>query len=150
MCWSSGYNIRSTHAPSKWQGGISLFWRSSETYEIIEVELGRPNVLLFQLSLGAMKWYIIGCYIPQTNPTTLTHVEQDLDGMPKRLPPYSTRQSEHQPCCPEQQTRLHDCQTGAHGASRHVQPFLSMSWEKIPGAMDVADEEREEMDLFPV
>jgi hypothetical protein len=29
-CWSSGYNVHSTYAPSKWQGGISLFWRTSE------------------------------------------------------------------------------------------------------------------------
>jgi hypothetical protein len=48
-CWSSGYNVRSTHTPSKWQGGISLFWRTSEMYEIEEVELRGPNVLSFQL-----------------------------------------------------------------------------------------------------
>ena len=47
--WSSGYNVRSTHAPSKWQGGISLFWRTSEMYEIKEVELCGPNMLSFQL-----------------------------------------------------------------------------------------------------
>ncbi len=52
--WSSGYNIRSTHAPSAWQGGISLFWRASERYEIEEVELRRTNRLSFQLILGAM------------------------------------------------------------------------------------------------
>ena len=45
--WSSGYNVRSTHAPSKWQGGISLFWRASETYEVEEVEMRGPNVLSF-------------------------------------------------------------------------------------------------------
>jgi hypothetical protein len=45
--WSSGYNVQSTHAPSRWQGGISLFWRASETYEVEEVELHGPNVLSF-------------------------------------------------------------------------------------------------------
>jgi hypothetical protein len=50
--WSS-YNVQRTHAPSKWQGGISLFWRTSRTYEIEEVEMGGPNVLSFQLILGA-------------------------------------------------------------------------------------------------
>jgi hypothetical protein len=49
MCWSSGYNIWSTHAPSAWQGGISLFLRASEKYEIKEVELCGPNMLSFQL-----------------------------------------------------------------------------------------------------
>jgi hypothetical protein len=72
--WSSGYNVRSTHAPSKWQGGISLFWRTSETYEIEEVELHGPNVLSFQLVSGAMRWYIVGCCILPTNLTTLMHI----------------------------------------------------------------------------
>ncbi len=35
-CWSSGYNVRSTRAPSKWQGVIR---RASETYEVKEVEM---------------------------------------------------------------------------------------------------------------
>jgi hypothetical protein len=51
--WSSRYNVQSTHAPSKWQGGISLFWRTSRTYEIEEVVMRGPNVLSFQLTLGA-------------------------------------------------------------------------------------------------
>jgi hypothetical protein len=81
--WSSGYNVRSTHTPSKWQGGISLFWRTSETYEIDEVELHGPNVLSFQLVLGATRWYIIGCYIPPTDLTTLTHVDEAWQACPK-------------------------------------------------------------------
>jgi hypothetical protein len=81
--WSSSYNVQSTHAPSAWQGGISLFWRASETYEIGEVELRGPNVLSFQLVLGAMRWYIVGCYIPPTDLTTLTHVEQVWLACPK-------------------------------------------------------------------
>jgi hypothetical protein len=55
MHWSSRYNVQSTHAPSKWQGGISFFWRTSETYEIEEVELRGPNVLSFQLVLGTTR-----------------------------------------------------------------------------------------------
>ncbi len=47
--WSSGYNVQSTHVPSAWQGEISLLWRASEMYEIQEVELHGPNMLLFQL-----------------------------------------------------------------------------------------------------
>jgi len=81
--WSSGYNVRSTHAPSKWQGGISLFWRASESYEIEEVELRGPNVLSFQLVSGAARWYIVGCYIPPNDLTTLTHVEQAWQACPR-------------------------------------------------------------------
>jgi hypothetical protein len=75
-CWSSGYNVRSIHAPSKWQGEISLFWRASETYEIKVVEICIPNVLSFQLILGTTSWYIVGCFILPNNLTTLTHFKQ--------------------------------------------------------------------------
>jgi hypothetical protein len=81
--WSSGYNVQSTHVPSKWQGGISLFWRASETYEVKEVEICGPNALTFQLVLGATRWYIIGCYIPPNNLTTLTHVKHAWQACPK-------------------------------------------------------------------
>jgi hypothetical protein len=81
--WSSRYNVQSTHASSKWQGGISLFWRTSERYEIKEVELHGPNVLSFQLVSGATRWYIMGCYILPTNLTTLTHLEQAWLACPK-------------------------------------------------------------------
>ena len=81
--WSSGYDVRSTHAPSKWQGGISLFWRASESYEIEEVELRGPNVLSFQLVLGAARWYIVGCHIPPNDLTTLTHVKQAWQACPR-------------------------------------------------------------------
>ncbi len=81
--WSSGYNVRSTHAPSKWQGGISLFWRTSEMYEIEEVELCGPNVLSFQLVSGATRRYIIGCYILPTDLTTLAHIDEVWRACPK-------------------------------------------------------------------
>ncbi len=81
--WSSGYNVRSTHAPSKWQGGISLFWRASKTHEIEEVEMRGPNVLSFQLISGATQWYIVGCYILPNNLTTTTHVKQAWQACPR-------------------------------------------------------------------
>ena len=83
MRWSSRYNVRSTHALSKWQGGISLFWRASEMYEVEEVEIRGPNVLTFQLVLGAMRWYSIGCYIPPNDLTTLMCVKQAWQACPK-------------------------------------------------------------------
>jgi hypothetical protein len=85
MHWSSGYNVQSTHAPSTWQGGISLFFGggANERYEINEVELHGPNVLLFQLVLGATRWCIVGCYIPPTDLTTLMHAKQTWLACPK-------------------------------------------------------------------
>jgi hypothetical protein len=82
-CWSSGYNVRSTDTPSAWQGEISLFWKASEMYEIEDVELCEPNVLLFWHALGATRWCIMGCYIPPTDLTTLTHIDQVWLACPK-------------------------------------------------------------------
>jgi hypothetical protein len=56
-------------------------------YEIKEVELRGPNVLSFQLILGATRWYIVGCYIPPTNLTTLTHVDEAWRACPKSCLP---------------------------------------------------------------
>jgi hypothetical protein len=50
--WSSGHHVRATHAPSAWQGGISLFWRASDLYEVEEVEMRGPIVLSFLLVSG--------------------------------------------------------------------------------------------------
>jgi hypothetical protein len=46
-----------------------------------------PNVLSFQLILGATRWYIVGCYIPPTNLTTLTHVNEAWRECPKGCHP---------------------------------------------------------------
>jgi hypothetical protein len=81
--WSSGYHVRATHEPSAWQGGISLFWRASDLYEVEEVELHGPNMLSFQLMSDAMRYCIVGCYIPPNDLTTLTHVKQAWMACPK-------------------------------------------------------------------
>ena len=47
------------------------------------MEIRGPNVLTFQLVLGATRWYIIGCYIPSNDLTTLMHVEQAWHACPK-------------------------------------------------------------------
>ncbi len=81
--WSSGYHVQATHAPSAWQGGISFFWRASDLYEVKEVEMRGPNVLSFLLVSGATRYYIVGCYIPPNDLTTLTHIEQACMACPK-------------------------------------------------------------------
>jgi hypothetical protein len=81
--WSSSYHTQATHAPSAWQGGISLFSRASDLYEVKEVEMRGPNVLSFLLVSGATQYYIMGCYVPPNNLTTLTHIEQAWMACPK-------------------------------------------------------------------
>ncbi len=40
-------------------------------------------MLLFQLILGATRWYIMGCYILPNDLTTLTHVKQAWQACPR-------------------------------------------------------------------
>jgi hypothetical protein len=149
--WSSSYNIQSTHVLSKWQGGISLFWRTSETYEIEEVELSGPNVLLFQLVSGAMRWYIMGCYIPPTNLTTLTHADEVWRACPKGCLPIllgdlnvnlTALRNERDDMIAKQVDAMALIDMSSH--------FLSAAREKIPRMMDMSDEEGETVGLLSV
>jgi hypothetical protein len=63
--------------------GFASFGGASDLYEVEEVELRGPNLLSFQLMLGATRYYIMGCYIPPNNLTTLTHIEQAWMVCPK-------------------------------------------------------------------
>jgi hypothetical protein len=40
-------------------------------------------MLSFQLVSGATRWYIVGCYIPLNDLTTLTHIEQAWQACPR-------------------------------------------------------------------
>ncbi len=43
----------------------------------------RPNVITFMLVLGGKHYYAVGCYIPPTNLTILTHVKAAWTECPK-------------------------------------------------------------------
>ncbi len=47
------------------------------------MEIHGLTVLTFQFNLGTTRWYIIGCYIPPNDLTTLTHVIQVWQDCPK-------------------------------------------------------------------
>ena len=55
------------------------------------MEIRGPNVLAFQLVSGATRWYIIRCYIPPNNQTTLTHAKHTWQACPKRCLPIMIR-----------------------------------------------------------
>jgi len=75
--YSSGYNVTATNAVSASQGGIALFWRDNELYEIEEVVPRSPNVLTFELVTGQIRYFVVGAYIPPSDlSTTLTQIHQ--------------------------------------------------------------------------
>ena len=57
--YSSGYNVTATNAVSASQGGIALFWRDNELYEIEEVVPRSPNVLTFELVTGQIRYFVV-------------------------------------------------------------------------------------------
>ena len=75
--YSSGYNVTVSNAVSASQGGIALFWRDNELYEVKEVATRGPNVLTFELVTGQMRFFVVGAYIPPSDlGTTLGHICQ--------------------------------------------------------------------------
>jgi hypothetical protein len=61
-----------------WDGNLTDFTTSA-----VKVELCGLNVLSFQLVTGAARYYIVGCYIPPNDLTTLTHIKQAWTACPK-------------------------------------------------------------------
>jgi hypothetical protein len=86
--FSSGYNVTASNATSVSQGGIALFWRDNELYEVEEVAMHGPNVLTFELVTGEMRFFVVGAYIPPSDlGTTLSHIHQAWLECPKGCEP---------------------------------------------------------------
>ena len=68
-----GYDIVSTKAKSKHQGGVILFYQQSTKWHIEGTNTFSPNVIHAELVSGKMRWTIVGAYIPPSkdNGTTL-------------------------------------------------------------------------------
>ena len=81
--FSSNYSVFASDAVSVRQGGIALFWRSNKFYEIEETRVRGPNIITFVVVSGGDRYYVVGCYIPPNDLTTLTHVEAAWNECPK-------------------------------------------------------------------
>ncbi|KAL7524110.1 hypothetical protein ACHAXR_000447, partial [Thalassiosira sp. AJA248-18] len=84
---SSDYSIVASDAPSAHQGGVALCWRDSDAYEVEETKIWSPNVIAFRLITEAANFYVVGCYIPPSDPETLEHVEKAWENCPKGFRP---------------------------------------------------------------
>ena len=87
--FSSGYTVVASKAVSRHRGGVALVWREGNTYEVKETKLFGPNVLTFQLVTGADRYYVVGCYIPPSDRTTLDDVRTAWGHCPSGCRPYS-------------------------------------------------------------
>jgi hypothetical protein len=73
--YSSGYSVLALTATSVQQGGIALFWRGNNSYEVEEMQIWGVNAISLHLMMGAVQFYVVGCYIPPSDLETLTHIK---------------------------------------------------------------------------
>jgi hypothetical protein len=50
--YSSGYSVLALTATSVWQGGIALFWRGNNSYEVEETQIWGVNIISLHLMMG--------------------------------------------------------------------------------------------------
>jgi hypothetical protein len=83
----SGYKVVASTALSAWQGGIALFWRSNNLYEIEKTKVWEPNIISTHVMMGAVRFYIVGCYIPPSDLETLTYIDKAWSACPTGVHP---------------------------------------------------------------
>ncbi len=86
-CYSSGYSVLPLTATSVRQGGIALFWRGNNLYEVKETRIWGANVISLQLRMDNVRFFVVGCYIPPSNLETLTDVKRAWQACPTGVHP---------------------------------------------------------------
>jgi hypothetical protein len=71
-----GCNVLTSTATLSSSGGIALFWRGNNLYEVKEMQIWGPNVISLHLMMGSIQFYIVGCYIPPSNLETLACIDK--------------------------------------------------------------------------
>ncbi len=75
-CYSSGYSVLALTATSVRQEGIALFLRGNNLYKVEETKIWDANVFSLHLMMGAVHFFVVGCYIPPSDLETLTDVDK--------------------------------------------------------------------------
>jgi hypothetical protein len=83
----SGYDVLALTATLPSSGGIALFWRGNGLYKVKETRVWGPNVISLHLMMGVCQFYVVGCYIPPGNLTTLTCVKKAWSECPRGAHP---------------------------------------------------------------
>ena len=64
-----------------------MVWRESRHYKVEETRIESANVLSFRVVSGELKFYVVGCYIPPSDLTTLDQVRAAWARCPKGFRP---------------------------------------------------------------
>ena len=57
---SSGFWVMGTESLSAHHGGVEIFYCEAEHFDIKELRLHYPNVIIFQLATGWQRWNVVG------------------------------------------------------------------------------------------
>mmetsp|Transcript_4235 Transcript_4235/g.9583 ORF Transcript_4235/g.9583 Transcript_4235/m.9583 type:complete len:273 (+) Transcript_4235:12554-13372(+) len=82
------YNVFATKVTSVRQGGVALFWRESELFEVMEMQTFGSNVMCFQIVTESDRFFIVGSYIPPSSVAELEEVRKAVRECPKECTPW--------------------------------------------------------------
>ena len=80
---SAGYSVVATDAPSRHRGGVAVFHRPAPHFAVEAVHKFGPNVVRFQLVMGAQLWYVVVCYLAPDDTLMIERVVEALKERPK-------------------------------------------------------------------
>ena len=79
----AGYSVVAMEALSQHRGGVAIFYWPSPLFAVESVRQFGPNIVGFQMSTGARRWYIIGCYLYPGDTSTIESVVATLKERPR-------------------------------------------------------------------
>ena len=80
---SAGYSVVATDALSRHCGGVAIFQWPAPHFAVEAMQQFGQNIIGFQLSTGARRWYIVGCYLAPDDTSTIERVVKALRKRPK-------------------------------------------------------------------
>ena len=84
-----GYTVVATKALSPHQGGVAIFFRESNYWQVESVKKYGPNVISCHLVTGRRRIPVVGAYIPPSDEDliTITYINKAMDDVPNGLNP---------------------------------------------------------------
>ena len=73
-----GYNVWETEAESLHREGVAVVWRAAKLWQVENTARFVPNVVILLLMSGAIKWYVVGAYVPPNDRPSVNCMEQAL------------------------------------------------------------------------
>ena len=63
-----GYKIKATDVGDNRFGGVAVLYEESKLYKVEEAKARGPNVMTFEVFTGSKHYFVVGGYIPPSDP----------------------------------------------------------------------------------